>query len=237
MNTDGTNTAHSTSAIAISAEPTSFMLFFAASRGARPVAILRSTFSTTTMASSTTMPIASTRPNSDKLLSVKPNAAMRKKVPTSDTGMATKRNDRRAPGLQEQDHHQHDQDDGFADGLDHRVDRLPDELRRIEENVVFDAGRKALRQLLHQIAHGLRGLKRIRAGALKNGERDRRIVIEIGVRRIILRRQFDLGDVLQPHHRARRLLDDDRGELFGIGEPAERLHRDLESALLLATGG
>ena len=36
------------------------------------------------------MPIASTRPNSDKLLSVNPNAAIRKKVPTSDTGMATK---------------------------------------------------------------------------------------------------------------------------------------------------
>ena len=51
--------------------------------------MLRSTFSTTTMASSTTMPIASTRPNSDRLLSVKPNIAMKKKVPMSDTGIAT----------------------------------------------------------------------------------------------------------------------------------------------------
>ena len=51
--------------------------------------MLRSTFSTTTMASSTTMPIASTRPNSDRLLSEKPNAAIRKNVPTSDTGIAT----------------------------------------------------------------------------------------------------------------------------------------------------
>ena len=41
------------------------------------------------MASSTTMPTASTRPNSDRLLSVKPNIAMKKKVPISDTGMAT----------------------------------------------------------------------------------------------------------------------------------------------------
>ena len=89
MNTDGTNTAHSTSAMAISAEPTSSMLFRAASRGARPVAMLRSTFSTTTMASSTTMPIANTSPNSDRLFSVKPNAAMKKNVPISDTGMAT----------------------------------------------------------------------------------------------------------------------------------------------------
>ena len=75
--------------MAISAEPTSFMLFFAASRGKSPVAMLRSTFSTTTMASSTTMPIASTSPNSDRLLSVKPKAAMKKNVPMSETGMAT----------------------------------------------------------------------------------------------------------------------------------------------------
>ncbi len=83
------NTDDSTSAIAISAAPTSSMLLIAASRGLSPVAMLRSTFSTTTMASSTTMPMASTKPNSDRLLSVKPNTDMTKKVPISDTGMAT----------------------------------------------------------------------------------------------------------------------------------------------------
>ena len=51
--------------------------------------MLRSTFSTTTMASSTTMPMARTSPNSDRLLSVKPNAAMNRNVPISETGMAT----------------------------------------------------------------------------------------------------------------------------------------------------
>ena len=72
MKAAGTNTAHSTSAIATSAPPTSSMLFTAASWGDSPAAMLRSTFSTTTIASSTTMPIASTRPNSDRLLSVNP---------------------------------------------------------------------------------------------------------------------------------------------------------------------
>ena len=89
MNADGTNTAHSTSAMAISAEPTSSMLFLAASRGDSPAAMLRSTFSTTTMASSTTMPMASTRPNSERLFSEKPNIAITRNVPTSDMGMAT----------------------------------------------------------------------------------------------------------------------------------------------------
>jgi hypothetical protein len=51
--------------------------------------MLRSTFSTTTIASSTTMPMARTKPNSDRLLSENPNAAMKKNVPMSDTGIAT----------------------------------------------------------------------------------------------------------------------------------------------------
>ncbi len=88
MNADGTNTAVSTSAMAINAAPTSSILLIAAARGSSPSAMLRSTFSTTTIASSTTMPTARTSPNSDSVLIVKPNIAMKKKVPTSDTGMA-----------------------------------------------------------------------------------------------------------------------------------------------------
>ena len=117
----------------------------AASAGDSPAAMLRSTFSTTTMASSTTMPIASTSPNSERLLSVNPNTPMKKKVPTSDTGIATMRNDRGPPRLQEHDHDQHHQDDGLADGLDDGIDRLLDELGRVVDDGVFDARRKSLR--------------------------------------------------------------------------------------------
>ena len=49
----------------------------------------RSTFSTTTIASSTTMPMASTRPNSDSVLSENPSPSITANVPTSDTGTAT----------------------------------------------------------------------------------------------------------------------------------------------------
>ena len=51
--------------------------------------MLRSTFSTTTIASSTTMPIASTRPNSVSALMEKPNTYMTAKVPMIDTGTAS----------------------------------------------------------------------------------------------------------------------------------------------------
>ncbi len=49
----------------------------------------RSMFSTTTMASSTTMPMESTRPNSVRVFTVKPTAFITARVPISETGMAT----------------------------------------------------------------------------------------------------------------------------------------------------
>ena len=73
-------------------------------------------------------------------------------------------------------------------------------------------------------------------GRLEYRDRDRRIEVEIGVRRIVQAGQFGAPDILDPHHRVGGLLDDDVAELLGIGQPAERLHRDLERARLV-TGG
>ena len=53
------------------------------------LAMIRSTFSTTTMASSTTIPMASTRPKSVRRLMEKPSAIMPAKVPINETMMAT----------------------------------------------------------------------------------------------------------------------------------------------------
>ena len=89
MKLHGTNTAQSTSATPITGPVTSSMALNDASRGVSPCSIQRSTFSTTTMASSTTIPIASTRPKSERLLRLKPNAAMNTNVPTIATGTAT----------------------------------------------------------------------------------------------------------------------------------------------------
>src|SRR5919205_305418 len=48
----------------------------------------RSTFSTTTIASSTTIPIASTSPNSERVLIEKPLASITANVPTIEIGTA-----------------------------------------------------------------------------------------------------------------------------------------------------
>jgi hypothetical protein len=68
---------------------TSSMAWMAASRGPLPSeAMMRSTFSRTTMASSTTMPMASTMPNRVRRLIEKPSRYMPAKVPMIDTGTA-----------------------------------------------------------------------------------------------------------------------------------------------------
>ena len=109
MKAVGTNTAASTSAMAMTAVPTSSMVLWAASRGDMPSAMLRSTFSTTTMASSTTMPMASTMPNSVSVLIEKPSAAMTAKVPISETGIATIGMIAVRQDLQEHDDDDHDE--------------------------------------------------------------------------------------------------------------------------------
>ena len=88
MNATGTNTAQSTSAIAMIGPLTSSIARWLASSGVSPSSMCRSTFSTTTMASSTTMPIASTRPNSDSVLIEKPDASITANVPTIEIGTA-----------------------------------------------------------------------------------------------------------------------------------------------------
>ncbi len=58
-----------------------------AARGSSPSwLMMRSTFSTTTMASSTTMPITSTMPNMVSTLIEKPSASSVAKVPSRATG-------------------------------------------------------------------------------------------------------------------------------------------------------
>ena len=82
----GTNTAERTRVIARTGPVISSIALIVAVRASSPVAICRSMFSSTTIASSTTMPIASTSPNRVRLLSVNPIADMIANVPMSDTG-------------------------------------------------------------------------------------------------------------------------------------------------------
>ena len=86
----GTNTADSTSAMPTSAPLICPIALRVASRAGSPSSrITRSTFSTTTIASSTSRPIASTIANIVSVLMPKPKAASTAKVPSSTTGTAS----------------------------------------------------------------------------------------------------------------------------------------------------
>ena len=86
MNATGMNTAARISAIATTGPDTSDMALKAASRGAIPSSMWCSTASTTTIASSTTRPIARTSPKSDRVFTEKPRSGKTAKAPISDTG-------------------------------------------------------------------------------------------------------------------------------------------------------
>ena len=87
-NAIGMNTAASTSAMPTSAPVIWPIDLRVASRGRPSSLMTRSTFSTTTIASSTSRPMASTRPNMVSVLMLKPNAARTPNVPRSTTGTA-----------------------------------------------------------------------------------------------------------------------------------------------------
>ena len=83
-------TADRTSTMATSAPETSCIALMEASKGESfSVRIRRSTFSSTTMASSTTMPMESVIAKSVSVLSEKPKSQRPAMVPMSDTGTAS----------------------------------------------------------------------------------------------------------------------------------------------------
>ena len=86
----GTNTLSSTKVMAIMGAVIWRIAFLVASCGLRSgsSSSTRSTFSTTTIASSTTMPMASTSASSDTVLAEYPSASSTAKVPTRLTGTA-----------------------------------------------------------------------------------------------------------------------------------------------------
>ena len=157
----GTNTADSTRAMAMTGPETSRIAFSAASLGDSPSSIWRSTASTTTMASSTTNPMARTRPNSDSVLIEKPRNGKKAKVPISETGTASGGYQRRPPSLEKNEDHDDHQHQRITERLDDLADPLRDRPGRVEgkrrnrgrrENALFASSMTFLAALAASIA-------------------------------------------------------------------------------------
>jgi len=86
MKATGMNTAERMRAIPITGADTSFIAWMVASRGLFPCSIWCITASTTTMASSTTIPMARTSPNMERVFTEKPRMGKKINVPMRDTG-------------------------------------------------------------------------------------------------------------------------------------------------------
>ncbi len=87
-NATGMNTASSTSELATTALVISFIAADAPAYESMPFSLTkRAMFSMTTIASSTTSPVASVSPNSVSVLIEKPSAFMSANVPISETGI------------------------------------------------------------------------------------------------------------------------------------------------------
>ncbi len=85
----GTNTATSTTVVATTAKPISRLPSMAANSAGWRCSMRRTMFSSTTIASSTTSPIASTSPSSVSVLIEKPRAAITMNEETIATGMVS----------------------------------------------------------------------------------------------------------------------------------------------------
>ena len=139
----GTNTATRTSEVAMTAPATSFMATEAALCGSvMPSAMWRSTFSMTTMASSTTRPVARVMPKSVRVLMEKPRSFTKMKGTDQRNWNGDRGNEGAAPVLEKYVDYKHDQHYGLEQGNQYIANRLADDRGGIESHGILHAGWK-----------------------------------------------------------------------------------------------
>jgi hypothetical protein len=106
-------------------------------------------------------------------------------------------NDAGPPGLQEHHHHQYHQSDGFDEGVNHGFDGAAYEDRRVIVDLVGHALGKVLGDLFHGGAHRGRQIQGIRTGQLEYRDGDGGTAVQHAAQRVVVRPEFDAGDVAQ----------------------------------------
>ena len=143
-------------------------------------------------------------------------------------GHGNQGNQGRAPVLQEQQHHQRNQDNGVAQRLDHFLDALPCKGRRVVTNDVGQVVGEILRQLLHFRPDGVAHFQGVGVGQLEDDQPRRPQADAAAAQVLVLGPQNHAAHVADANDAAvRRGAKDDVGELCGILEPAKRGERDL----------
>ncbi len=190
--------------------------------------MMRSTFSTTTMASSTRMPMASTMPNMVSTFTRETGEQHHRHRAHQGDRHDDGRDEGVADVLQEQEHHDEHQhhrlDQGHHDLLDRGLHGGGD----VVGDVPLEARREELGQLLHLGADGARRLQRVAVGGQGDRDAGGLAAVQAGRELVGVAAEFDPGDVAQAHvravgigaqhdgaeivHGAELALDDDRRE-------------------------
>ena len=188
-----------------------------------------STASTTTIASSTTMPMASTRPKSVRLFRLKPSAAITAKVPTIATGTATSGISADRQFWRNNSTTKATRMTASRSVLKTSSHRLDDERRRVVSDRVVHPLGEPLLQLLHLVADQVGGLQGVGPGALVDRERHGGPAVERAGLVVALGAQLDARHVAEPHHAPLGVgLQDHVRELLDVLQPAQRGDRELE---------
>ncbi|MNT13728.1 hypothetical protein D3C72_1487090 [compost metagenome] len=136
------------------------------------------------------------------------------------------RDDRRAPGLQEQDDHQNHQQHRFKQGIYYRADRIAYEHRRVVRRFPAHAVRKTGRQLGHFGPHRIGQFDGIGTRCLEDTNPHRVFIIELGTQRIAAGTHFNTRHVTQADDLAVvAAFENDITELFLSLQAALRVDR------------
>ncbi len=204
MKAIGTNTDSSTRVMAMIGPVICVIASRVASRGGMSGCspITRSTFSTTTMASSTTMPIASTSASSETVLAENPSASHAGEGADQADRDRDGGDDGGAQAAQEQEHHHDHERERLDQRLQHLAHRVAHEVGAVVGDVVGEFGREAVRQAVHQLGDRRCGVERVGAGGQIDRQRHRglAVVARFGVER--LRPELDPRHVAQTQHRS-----------------------------------
>ena len=156
MNATGMNTAHSVSVVATTARPISMAASVAACSGGLPMRRWRTMFSTSTMASSTSMPTTSDSASMVSVFIEKPNSVQRPEG-RDDRQRQRRGGDQRGADVAQE---QPDHDDGQDRALDQHHHRVVEDCADATSTVVVDLGDLDVRVFLLQLPRRPRACRR-----------------------------------------------------------------------------
>ncbi len=186
-------------------------------------------FSITTIASSTTRPVASVMPNSVSVLIEKPSSLTNANVPISDTGMVI-------AGISVvrqfwRNRNMTSTTSAIASSSVVTTSRIDSATTVVVSKAtsIFSPGGKRCDSRLISAFDVAIDLQRVRGRQLQHAEADGVAALIARRRRVALGAELDAADVLDAHQRAvGRSLQDDVLELRRLAQASRRAHADLE---------